>query len=358
MFDYLRAWYTRHFSDPQVVILLLFLLGGLAVIIFAGKILAPLLASIVIAYLLEGAVSLLQKSKSPRIIALFIVFSIFLAVLILLLFVFIPVLSKQLTEFFKDLPTMVSQGQQLLMRLPERFPNLINEEQVHDMIVFIRGELLNFGQALFSKPLASVVGLITILVYLILMPLLVFFLLKDKAIILQWMEDFLPGDRELTNEVWFEVNQKIASYVRGKFIEIFIVMSATYVTFIFLDLNYAMLLAVLVGLSVIIPYAGAAVVTLPVMFIAYAQWGISSEFAYVLIAYSIIQFLDGNILVPLLFSEVVNLHPVAIIAAVLFFGGIWGIWGVFFAIPLATLVNAVINAWPKVETLAPPTQQE
>ena len=242
MFDYLRAWYTRHFSDPQVVILLLFLLGGLAVIIFAGKILAPLLASIVIAYLLEGAVSLLQKSKSPRIIALFIVFSIFLAVLILLLFVFIPVLSKQLTEFFKDLPTMVSQGQQLLMRLPERFPNLINEEQVHDMIVFIRGELLNFGQALFSKPLASVVGLITILVYLILMPLLVFFLLKDKAIILQWMEDFLPGDRELTNEVWFEVNQKIASYVRGKFIEIFIVMSATYVTFIFLDFKKHILL--------------------------------------------------------------------------------------------------------------------
>ena len=357
MFDYLRAWYTRHFSDPQVVILLLFLLGGFAIIIFAGKILAPLLASIVIAYLLDGAVSLLQKSKSPRIIALFIVFSMFMALLLMLLFVFIPVLSKQLTEFFKDMPMMVSQGQQLLMQLPERFPSLINEEQVHDMIGYIRGELLTFGQALFSKPLASVVGLITILVYLILMPLLVFFLLKDKVLILQWLKDFLPGDRELTNEVWFEVNQKIASYVRGKFIEIFIIMSATYVTFIFLGLNYAMLLAVLVGLSVIVPYAGAAVITLPVMFIAYAQWGISSEFAYVLIAYSVIQFLDGNILVPLLFSEVVNLHPVAIIAAVLFFGGIWGIWGVFFAIPLATLVNAVINAWPKVDAHEPTSEQ-
>jgi putative permease len=51
--------------------------------------------------------------------------------------------------------------------------------------------------------------------------------------------------------------------------------------------------------------------------------------------------------VPLLFSEAVNLHPVAIILAVLFFGGIWGMWGVFFAIPLATLVKAVINAWPR-----------
>ena len=244
---------------------------------------------------------------------------------------------------------MIGQGQELLMQLPEKFPSLVNEVQVQEISTYIRGELISFGQVLITKPLASVVGLIAILVYLILVPLLVFFLLKDKQMILKWLEDFLPGDRDLTNEVWFEVNQKIASYVRGKFAEILIVFSVTLITFKYLGLNYAMLLAVLVGLSVIIPYVGAAVITIPVMFVAYAQWGISGEFAYVLIAYAVIQFLDGNILVPLLFSEVVNLHPVAIIAAVLFFGGLWGIWGVFFAIPLATLINAVINAWPKWE---------
>jgi putative permease len=64
-----------------------------------------------------------------------------------------------------------------------------------------------------------------------------------------------------------------------------------------------------------------------------------------MLAYGIIQALDGNIIVPLLFSEAVNLHPVTIIIAVIFFGGLWGFWGVFFAIPLATLVKAVINAW-------------
>jgi putative permease len=62
--------------------------------------------------------------------------------------------------------------------------------------------------------------------------------------------------------------------------------------------------------------------------------------------YGLIQFLDGNLLVPLLFSEVVNLHPVAIIVAVVFFGSLWGVWGVFFAIPLATLVQAILKAWP------------
>ncbi len=348
MFDYLREWFQRHFSDPQVMTLLVFLVSGFAIVIFAGQILAPLLASIVIAYLLDGAVTLLEKSRSPRLVALAIVFSIFIALLVLMLFVFIPVLSKQMTQFFKDLPNMIGQGQQLLMQLPERFPNLINEEQVTEIISIIRGEVITFGQELITQPLASVVGLITILVYLILVPLLVFFLLKDKSIILSWMEGYLPEDRALTSEVWFEVNQKIASYVRGKVIEILIVLSTSYVTFSWLELRYAMLLAVLVGLSVIIPYAGAAVITIPVAFVAYAQWGLSSELLYVLLAYTIIQFLDGNVLVPLLFSEVVNLHPVAIIAAVLFFGGLWGLWGVFFAIPLATLVNAVINAWPSL----------
>jgi putative permease len=108
-----------------------------------------------------------------------------------------------------------------------------------------------------------------------------------------------------------------------------------------------MLLAVLVGLSVIIPYIGASVVTLPVVLIAWFQWGWGSTFVWLTIAYLIIQVLDGNVLVPLLFSEVVNLHPVAIIVAILVFGGIWGFWGVFFAIPLATLVQAILSAWPR-----------
>jgi len=87
-------------------------------------------------------------------------------------------------------------------------------------------------------------------------------------------------------------------------------------------------------------------VTIPVAMIAFFQWGWGPEFAYLMLAYGIIQALDGNVVVPLLFSEAVNLHPVAIIVAVLVFGGFWGFWGVFFAIPLATLVKAVLNAWP------------
>ncbi|HEC05377.1 MAG TPA: AI-2E family transporter, partial [Thiolapillus brandeum] len=132
----------------------------------------------------------------------------------------------------------------------------------------------------------------------------------------------------------------------GKFWEIIIIWSASYVTFTLLGLQYAMLLGVLVGLSVIIPYIGATVVTFPVLAVGWFQWGWTADFGWLALAYFIIQGLDGNVLVPLLFSEVVSLHPIAIIVAILVFGGFWGFWGVFFAIPLATLVNAVIQAWP------------
>ena len=95
-------------------------------------------------------------------------------------------------------------------------------------------------------------------------------------------------------------------------------------------------------------------VTVPVCLIALFQWGWSDQFIYLMAVYGIIQTLDGNVLVPLLFSEAVSLHPVAIICAVLLFGGLWGFWGVFFAIPLATLFKAVLDAWPRKQQVVAP----
>ena len=141
----------------------------------------------------------------------------------------------------------------------------------------------------------------------------------------------------------------MGNYIRGKMIEVLVVGVATYIPLGVMGLNYAVTLSLFVGLSVIIPYVGAVAVTIPVALIAFFQWGASSDFVYLMVAYLVVQFLDANILVPLLFSEVVGMHPAAIIIAVLFFGGLWGVWGVFFAIPLATLIQAVINAWPSIQ---------
>ena len=312
-----------------------------------GDMLAPVLASAVIAYLLEGLMVILDKKGISRSFATPLVFLIFVLFLSLVLFGLLPMLSQQVYQFVQNLPIMIGEGQKALMTLPERYPEFLSPQQLQEILDAIRGEIASFGQQVVSVSVSSVVGVLTLIVYLVLMPMLVFFFIKDKDKILRWFTNFLSGERNLANTVWFEVDKQIANYVRGKFWEIMIVWAASFVAFKFFGLQYAMLLSVIVGLSVVIPYVGATVVTIPVLMVAWFQWGWGSDFIWVTIVYLIIQALDGNVLVPLLFGEVVNLHPVAIIVAILVFGGIWGFWGVFFAIPLATLVNAILRAWPK-----------
>lgn len=340
-------WFRRHFSDPQVVILAILLLIGSVVIIILGNMLAPVLASVVIAYLLQGLVGSMERRRIPRLVAVLLVFLTFIMFLLFLLLRLLPLLWQQVEQLVQELPSMISWVQRELLRLPERYPGFISEQQVMDLINVLRSELTVLGQRVLSISIASVGALIWILVYIFLVPLLVFFLLKDKERLVQWLTSFLPEDRSLASEVWQDVDRQIGNYVRGKFWEILIVWAASYVTFAILGLQFAMLVSFFVGLSVLIPYIGATAMALPVASIAYFQWGWSSDFASAVVAYVIIQLLDGNVLVTLLFSEVVNLHPVAIIVAVLVFGGTFGFWGVFFAIPLATLVQAILKAWFK-----------
>ena len=345
----LTNWIKQTFSDPQVVFLSLFLLLAFVLIISVGDMLMPVLASAVIAYLLEGIVGLLERRGIPRLISVVTVFIAFMLFVTLIIFGLIPALSRQISQLVDQLPEIVGQGQQALMQLPDRYPEFISTDHIQEVFRVIRQEITDFGQTILTVSLSSVIGIITIMIYLILMPLLVFFFLKDKQTITEWFTNFLPRDRTFASKVWEDVDRQVANYVRGKFWEIIIVWAVSLIAFTLFGLQYAMLLAVLVGLSVIIPYIGAAVVTLPVLLIAWFQWGWGSEFIWLAVTYGVIQALDGNVLVPMLFSEVVNLHPVAIVVAILLFGGFWGFWGVFFAIPLATLVQAVLNAWPSVK---------
>ncbi|MCP4878382.1 MAG: AI-2E family transporter [Gammaproteobacteria bacterium] len=352
MFDILQQWYHRHFTDPQTVIFAFILIAGSALVFVLNTHLMPILVALIIAYLAEGMVAWLHKVNLGRTASASFVTALMIATIILVLFVLLPLLSKQVSELFREMPNMLGKGQQLLLHLPEQYPDYVSAQQIEELLTLARNELTSFGQRVVSLSLSSVVGIITFLVYLILLPLMVFFFLKDKEMIIHWLADFLPEERRLLRTVWAELDIKIASYVRGKVIEVLIIWAASYIAFAVMGLNYAMLLSLAVGLSVIIPYVGATVVTIPVALIAFFQWGFTSEFGWLMAIYGFIQFLDGNLLVPLLFSEVVNLHPVAIIVAVVFFGSLWGVWGVFFAIPLATLIQAIIKAWPSEDLIA------
>ncbi|MGN5183105.1 AI-2E family transporter [Aeromonas veronii] len=351
MLEVLKRWYQTRFSDPDAVTLFLLLVFCFTIIWLFGDLLAPLLVALVMAYLLEWPVARLQKAGLSRTLATSVILILFIAVAVASLLGLIPTLVSQGINLAKEAPAMLTHAQDYVRTLPDKYPELIDVSLVETVIDNIRQRILSGGEHLVSASLSSLVNVVAIMIYLILVPLMVFFMLKDKRVLMGSLRRFLPRNRTLVNRVWVEMNNQIINYIRGKVIEILIVGIATYVPFALMGLRYSVLLAVAVGFSVLIPYIGAAVVTVPVAMVALFQWGLTPEFAWLMVAYLVIQALDGNLLVPVLFSEAVNLHPVAIIIAVLVFGGLWGFWGVFFAIPLATLVKAVINAWPKREEM-------
>ncbi|MCW9733355.1 AI-2E family transporter [Avibacterium sp. 20-15] len=351
MLEMLKNWYKRRFSDPQAMALLAILLFGFIAIYFFSDLLAPLLVAIVLAYLLEMPIRVLnEKVKFPRLLATLLVLGGFISIVLIIALVLIPTLVNQTINLFSELPHMFNSLNDWLLSLPEHYPEVVDYQMIDSFFTSVKSKILGFGESALKLSISSIISLVSLGIYAFLVPLMVFFLLKDKQELLTYISGFLPRNRKLADEVWQEMQKQIANYIRGKIIEILVVGVITYAIFLFFDLRYALLLAVTVGLSVLVPYVGAVLVSIPVALVAMSQFGITPTFWSLIAAYVVSQILDGNLLVPFLFSEAVNLNPLTIIVAVLIFGGLWGFWGVFFAIPLATLVKAVVHSWPSDES--------
>lgn len=345
--DVLGGWVNRYFSRPDAIFLISALLVISLVLYTLAGALAPVLTGLVLAFLLQGLVGRLEKLGSPRLLAISVAMIVLIGTFATAVLLVVPLLWQQAADLLALAPTLVGMLRDGLSSLAEAFPEFITEEQILGVVNESSKELGNLSGVLLESAFSQVFSLFGLLIYLVLVPISVFFLLKDKELLMAHLASLLPKDRPLLDSVGSEMNAQLGNYVRGKVIEILLVGTVTFITFLFFGLNYAALLGVLVGISVLIPFIGAAIVTLPVFMIAVLQFGWSLDLAWVMLAYAVIQFLDGNVLVPLLFSEAVDLHPITIIVAILGFGGLWGLWGVFFAIPLATFIKAIYVAWPR-----------
>ncbi|UYG00533.1 MULTISPECIES: AI-2E family transporter [unclassified Halomonas] len=349
----LKSWVERYFSDEEALILLLVLVTGFAAIIWFGRMLAPFFTALVLAFLLQGVVNIFTRRGVPHLLAVILVFVVFVGALLTLAFFLMPLIWNQLVGLAQESPRMFASGQAWLDDLQARYPNLITPDQMQNWVGVASREISQLGQRALTLSLTSLGNVMSIIIYLVLVPILVLFMLKDREQLVGFILSLLPQKRTLLTRIWREMDHQIANYIRGKSIEIIIVGTVAFFTFTLFGLPYTALLSVLVGFSVLVPFIGAAVATLPVAAVAGFQFGLSEQFAYVILAYGVLQALDGNVLSPILFSETNNIHPVSIIVAVLFFGGIWGFWGVFFAIPLATLLKALVYAWPRRTDLQP-----
>tara|TARA_B100001996_G_scaffold133882_1_gene101926 strand:+ start:2601 stop:3647 length:1047 start_codon:yes stop_codon:yes gene_type:complete len=345
MFKFFKEWYNTHLTDPNQVALALIILSISIITYVLLATVVPILVAIVLSYMLEGLVGTIgKKYQLNRNTIVMIVYFSFIALSLLILFLLAPLMLEQITLFIKSLPSMLEKGKILFKGYSSQHSDLIT-----NIFASINTEISLIGKSVISYSLSSASSILETIVYILIVPILIFFLLYDKFKINSWFKKFFPEKLDLSKQAYKELDIKIGNYIRCKFIEIIIVWVASTLLFSLLGLNYALLLGFLCGVSVIIPYVGAIVVTIPIIFVAFFQWGTSSIFWYVLIIHILIQVIDGNVIVPILFSDAVNLHPIAILISILFFGTIWGLWGVFFAIPLAVLFNTLLNIWPRIE---------
>ena len=347
MLEEINNLFRKIFSNEETLVFALLLTGAFLTLFFLGNILTPFLISIIFAYLLVGMQTRLEGYGLKSSIALFLTFSFFLLLGITLMVWLGPLVYQQLQSLILEVPKWVNAFMVFVQNVPEQYPDLVSSDQITAFLQTLSGQITAISQDFLKASIAGIQNTVSIAINLILLPILVFFFLFDRESIIAGCLSILPKKRAMLKKVWTEMDGQLSNYARGKAIEIVIVGLAAAIIFMYFDLQYIALLSVLVGFSVLIPFLGAFIVTLPVAAVGLLQFGLTFDFWLLIGAYLVLQILDGNLLVPLLFSDAVKLHPVIIMLAVFVFGSLFGFWGVFFAIPIATLVKAIWNSWPK-----------
>ena len=180
MKEVLTRWYQRYLSEEEAVILLVMLMMAFAVMLFFGDILAPVLVAIVLAYLMQGVANVLRQRGLPGELGVAVSTFLFLGGFFAVLFVLAPLVWRQLVALVREAPAMIEAGRKVLVTLPEEYPVFFTQQQVNELTAVIQAEMASVGQLLVTKGLSSIPSVLAAIVYLILIPLMVFFFLKDR----------------------------------------------------------------------------------------------------------------------------------------------------------------------------------
>lgn len=226
MLEMLMQWYRRRFSDPEAIALLVILVAGFGIIF---SLVACLLRCW---WLLCWPICWNSQLCACNLLAAPPLGDVdciggFVGILLLMAFVVLPIARQQGIYLIRDMPGMLNKLSDFAATLPRRYPALMDAGIIDAMAENMRSRMLTMGDSVVKISLASLVGLLTIAVYLVLVPLMVFFLLKDKEQMLNAVRRVLPRNRGLAGQVWKEMNQQITNYIRGKVLEMIVVGIAT-----------------------------------------------------------------------------------------------------------------------------------
>ncbi|MDQ7002148.1 MAG: AI-2E family transporter, partial [Ghiorsea sp.] len=213
------GWFDKQLEDTELMMLLAFILLVFVLLGLFGSILAPALVAIALAYVLDGIVSLLVSCKIPRLLGVILVGIGALLTVLFAVLAIMPVLSDQIGLLVSKVPQYVQLLKDTVHDLQAQYPTGLNANYLQQSISSGAEKVKEWGGLLLSKSLASIPNMIALGVYVFLVPVLVFFLLKDKQRIQQWAQQFLPKKRTLLIRVWGELDMQMGNYIRGRFWE-------------------------------------------------------------------------------------------------------------------------------------------
>ena len=303
MINFLKNFFDKYFFDDEQYAALFIISIGIVILYFLGGIIAPVIVSILIAYILNGLTSFMEEKGNSRILALIVTLIIF-GLFYLSIFLFLPFLSRQILLLVSDIPQIYESVNSFLSNQLAGYG--LQSNQLDEVVINAFSYIPTLFQNALLQLNSGFSAVMNALLYLIIVPFLVFFLLKDRDIFINYAKNLLPQKKNLLTKIWNDLNVQLYGYLRGKGLEMIIVALVTGFVFYLQEVNYSIILAILVGLSVLIPYVGAILVTIPVVLIGLFQWGLDSSFYIFITSYMIIQALDGNVLMPLLLGREVK----------------------------------------------------
>jgi predicted PurR-regulated permease PerM len=301
-----------------------------------STIITILLLSALISYILDPVASYLEAKGMSRIYATVVIFMMFFIIVGVISWVFLPGLIGELYTLQENL--RLEDTSSLTKRIETFFSTNLGfidvktldiEEKVRNGISLLTDELL-----------ALLAGLLSFISIVVIVPFVVFFLLKDGRKMKKTFIQFVPNRYfEMTLNVLHKIDQQLGWYLRGQFTEAFVVGALSVIALWLLDVQYFIIIGIFAGLANMIPYIGPVAGAVPAIVVTLINGNEPIKILYIVLTFAVIQLIDNILVQPMVLSRSVHLHPLIIVFAVLIGGQFFGLLGMLLAVPAAGIIK-------------------
>lgn len=307
---------------------------------FLRTILLPFVIGIAVAYFLDPVVDKLEERKWNRSLATLFTLFVFLALVIFLVFLLVPVLTNQLKNFAQFLP-IVKDKLQLII---DAVAGILNNKVDAKVLDVPASGLIKWSTKMLGGVIDGGAAIADLLSLFLITPLVAFYLLRDWDLIVEKVYDWFPiRHKDTLQEQLNEIDKKLAAFVRGQGTVCLILASYYAITLTMTGLEFGVVIGVFAGLISFVPFVGAIVGGLLSIGLAYLQFEAWTNIVIIAGIFILGQILEGYILTPKFIGEAVGLHPVWVIFSLLAGGALFGFLGVLLALPMAAIVGVLFR---------------